>query len=57
MPSMLVSHKNVGKAFCCGYCYPEYGHSDNGKAKTKLRRQMKRRERQSFRKEVRNYAY
>jgi len=43
---MLVNSRAARK--CCNDCDSDYGHSNNTKGKTKLRRTLRRREKQSF---------
>ena len=47
---MLVNEKTV--IYCCKYCWSDFGHSNNSRAKTKLRRQLKARERRTWKKEI-----
>jgi len=45
---MLVTWKSAKK--CCKFCDADYGASSNGRAKDKKRRQIKRTERQTWKK-------
>lgn len=46
---MLVNSRTAKK--CCKNCDVDYGHSSNGKAKTKLRRTIRRRQKQALKTE------
>lgn len=37
---------------CCRHCYPEFGKSNNRKNKKRFSRMLKRRDRQSWKKDV-----
>lgn len=50
MSKMLVNSRSSQK--CCKEEYVEYGKSNNGKAKDKFRRTLKRRDRQNWKKEI-----
>jgi hypothetical protein len=47
---MMVNAKSARR--CCKDCDVDYGHSNNHKAKTKLKRTVRRREKQALRKEL-----
>lgn len=47
---MLVNNRSAKK--CCAGCFPEYGKSDNRKAKQKLKRTIRRRENRDAKKEI-----
>lgn len=49
MKTMLVNPASAHR--CCEFCDNDYGHSPNRKAKRRLARTIKRRERQSWKKE------
>lgn len=46
---MLVNARSARK--CCGECDNDFGRSTNSKAKAKLKRSIRRREKQNLRKE------
>lgn len=48
--AMLVNSKS--SKLCCKYEFVEYGKSNNGKAKDKFRRQLKKQDRRNWKKEV-----
>lgn len=47
--AMLVNSRSAHK--CCKDCDVDYGHSQNRKAKTKLKRSIRRREKTEWRKD------
>lgn len=48
---MLVNFKSAQR--CCKYDYPDFGHSSKRKDKNELKRKIRRREKQSFKNELR----
>lgn len=47
---MLVNNRSAQK--CCKGCFPDYGKSNNRKAKQTLKRTIRRRESRELKKEV-----
>lgn len=50
---MLVNVRSAKK--CCAECDGDFGHSANAKQKTNLKRKIRRQEKQSLRKELKNF--